>query len=60
MTVLRGDRSDLFTAATADRMVEELGSDAELVTIEEVGHAPSFDEPESIAAVERLLARVQA
>jgi pimeloyl-ACP methyl ester carboxylesterase len=40
-------------------MVQELGDDAELVTVPDVGHAPSFDEPESIAAVERLLARVE-
>ena len=59
VTILRGDLSDLFTAATADRMTRELGDDAELVTIAEVGHAPSFDEPESIAAVERLLQRVR-
>jgi len=59
VTILRGDRSDLFTAATAERMARELGADAELVTIKDVGHAPSFDEPESIAAVERLLARVK-
>lgn len=59
VTVLRGDRSDLFTADVADRMIAELGDGAELVTIADVGHAPSFDEPESIAAVERLLARVR-
>ena len=58
VTILRGATSDLFSAATADRMVRELGDNAELVTIDDVGHAPSFDEPESIAAVERLLARV--
>jgi pimeloyl-ACP methyl ester carboxylesterase len=59
ITILRGELSDLFTAATADRMLRELGEDAELVTIANVGHAPSFDEPESIAALERLLARVK-
>lgn len=59
VTILRGALSDLFTEATADRMVRELGEDAELVTIADVGHAPSFDEPESIAAVERLLDRVK-
>ncbi|WP_300974146.1 alpha/beta hydrolase [Sphingomonas sp. LHG3406-1] len=59
VAILRGALSDLFTEATADRMVRELGPDAELVTVPDVGHAPSFDEPESIAAVERLLARVK-
>ncbi len=59
VTVLRGERSDLFPAAIARRMMEALGPDAELVTVAEVGHAPSFDEPESIAAVRRLLERVR-
>ncbi|GAA4025549.1 alpha/beta hydrolase [Sphingomonas rosea] len=58
VAILRGALSDLFSAATADRMVAELGDNAELVTVPDVGHAPSFDEPESIAAVERLLAKV--
>lgn len=59
VTVLRGELSDLFSAEVADRMIAELGDNAELVTVPEVGHAPSFDEPESIAAVERLLAKVR-
>lgn len=58
VTVLRGALSDLFPADVADRMIAQLGETAELVTIKNVGHAPSFDEPESIAAVERLLDRV--
>lgn len=56
--VLRGDRSDLLSDATARRMVREIGPDAELATIPDVGHAPVLDEPQSIAAVDRLLARV--
>lgn len=60
VTVLRGELSDLFDAEVAERMVRELGEGAELVTVPRVGHAPSFDEPESIAAMERLLARVEA
>jgi pimeloyl-ACP methyl ester carboxylesterase len=35
-------------------------SDAELVTVPNVGHAPSLDEPESQAAMDRLLERVLA
>lgn len=58
VTILRGALTDLFTADTAERMVAELGEKAELVTLADVGHAPSFDEPESIAALERLLGRV--
>lgn len=60
VTILRGALSDLFTEATAERMVRELGESAELVTVPDVGHAPSFDEPESIAAVDRLLKRVMS
>lgn len=57
VTILRGENSDLFPASAAKKMVEAVPT-AELVTIPNVGHAPDFDEPESIAAVERLLARV--
>ena len=59
ITVLRGEHSDLFAADVAERMIAELGDGAELVTVPDVGHAPSFDEPESIAALDRLLARVR-
>jgi hypothetical protein len=38
----------------------EAVSGAELVTVANVGHPPDFDEPESIAAVDRLLERVLA
>ena len=57
VTVLRGELSDLLTADVAEQMTREIG-DVELVTVPRVGHAPSFDEPESIAALERLLDRV--
>ena len=59
VVVLRGELSELFAPDVADKMVHELGSDAELVTIPNVGHAPSFDEPESIEALHRLLQRVR-
>ena len=57
VTILRGELSDLLSAEVAEQMATVI-DDAELVTIPRVGHAPSFDEPESIAALERLLARV--
>ena len=59
VTILRGELSDLLSAATAERMRSEIG-DVELVTVPDVGHTPSFEEPESLAALERLLARVLA
>ena len=60
VTILRGATSDLFSAEVADRMVAELGAQAELITIPQVGHAPSLEEAESVAAINRLLARVKA
>ena len=56
--LLRGERSDLLGAATAQRMAAEIGPGAELVTVPGVGHAPVLDETESVAAIDRLLARV--
>ncbi|MEQ6333989.1 alpha/beta hydrolase [Sphingobium sp. MK2] len=56
--LLRGERSDLLGAATAQRMAAEIGPGAEMVTVPGVGHAPVLDEPESVAAIDRLLARV--
>nr|WP_246333016.1 alpha/beta hydrolase [Sphingomicrobium lutaoense] len=59
VTILRGELSDLFTEEMAQRMLKELPR-AKLATIPDVGHAPSFDEPESLAALEELLKRVRA
>ena len=50
--------SDLLNAATAQRMANDIGDSAELATIAGVGHAPALDEPDSIAAIDRLLDRV--
>lgn len=55
--LVRGERSDVLGAATAKRMAEAL-PDAELVTVPSVGHAPMLTEPEALAGIERLLARV--
>ena len=60
VTILRGALSNLFSEATAARMVAALGETAELVTVADVGHVPTLDEPESLAALDRLLARVRA
>jgi pimeloyl-ACP methyl ester carboxylesterase len=54
---LRGAISDLLSEATFTRMADELpGLDA--VVIPRVGHAPTLEEPESQAALARLLAKV--
>ena len=57
VTILRGEHSDLFSTSVAERMVEALPN-AELVTVPDVGHAPSFDEAESIEALAKLIERV--
>lgn len=57
LLVLRGALSDLFSAATLDSMVRAVPG-AEGLTLAGVGHAPTLDEPEAVAAIERLLATV--
>ena len=59
VALLRGDRSDLLTPALAAEMVRRLPG-LELTTVPDVGHAPALDEPESVAAIDRLLQRVIA
>ncbi|WP_375420329.1 alpha/beta fold hydrolase [uncultured Sphingomonas sp.] len=54
--VVRGERSDVLTAATADRMVAAL-DDATLVTVPGVGHAPLLTEPALGEPIDALLAR---
>ncbi len=55
-TAIRGAHSDLLSPATHARMAELVkGLDA--VTVADRGHAPFLDEPESAAAIDRLLAR---
>jgi len=55
--ILRGERSDVLSPATAARMLEALPH-AELVTVPATGHAPTLSEAEAAAGMERLLARV--
>ena len=56
--ILRGELSDLLAQDVAERMVEALAEDAELVVVPAVGHTPSLEEPEAQAAMDRLLHRV--
>ena len=60
VTILRGGLSDLLSQEIAERMAAELGDDAELLIIPDTGHAPSLEEPEALAALDRLLERVSA
>ncbi|UZK67091.1 alpha/beta fold hydrolase [Sphingomonas sp. M1-B02] len=59
LLVVRGERSDILSADIADKMVARV-PEAELVTVPGVGHAPTLEEPEALAGIERLLARVAA
>lgn len=58
--IVRGALSDLFSETTAQRMLREIGPQAERVTVPRVGHAPTLDEPEVVEALDRLLERVLA
>lgn len=57
VAILRGARSDILSETTLARMWYRIPG-AEVVTIDRVGHAPTLDEPEAVAAIDRLLARV--
>ena len=54
--VVHGAISDLLSAETVARMKSEVAT-LESVTIPNVGHAPTLDEPEAVAAIEKLLER---
>ncbi len=56
--VLRGERSDILSAGVAERMCQRVPG-CELVTVAEVGHAPTLEEPEASAGIERLLGQVE-
>lgn len=60
LLILRGALSDLLSAEVAERMVERLKGETELVVIPNVGHTPNLEEPEALAAIDRLLERVMA
>jgi pimeloyl-ACP methyl ester carboxylesterase len=55
--IVRGEISDLLSAETVEKMKAEVPS-MESVTVPRVGHAPTLDEPEAVAAIEALLERV--
>jgi pimeloyl-ACP methyl ester carboxylesterase len=59
VALLRGVRSDLLSAPLADEMARRLPG-LDLTTVPDVGHAPALDEPESVAAIDRLLDRIKS
>jgi pimeloyl-ACP methyl ester carboxylesterase len=54
---LRGALSDILSEPTFESMKRHL-PEAEFLTIPNVGHAPTLDEPDAVAAIDRVLARV--
>ncbi|HYI63546.1 MAG TPA: alpha/beta hydrolase [Allosphingosinicella sp.] len=57
--IVHGGISDLLSEATVERMKAEVPT-MESVTIPNVGHAPTLDEPEAAEAIDRLLKRAAA
>lgn len=55
--LVRGALSDVLSDATLRRMQQELPQ-AEALTLPRIGHAPTLDEPEAVAAIDRLLAKL--
>ncbi|MEO8548275.1 MAG: alpha/beta hydrolase [Sphingomicrobium sp.] len=59
LLIVRGELSDLLSPTAAQAMVEAL-PEAELAIVPGVGHAPELNEPEAVAAIDRLLDRAVA
>lgn len=55
--LVRGERSDILRAETAFEMVRRVPT-MEMATIARAGHAPTLEEPVAVAAIERLLRKV--
>lgn len=59
LALVRGANSDLLTAQTAAAMQARVPA-MDLAVVPNVGHAPTLEEPEAVAAIDRLLAKVDA
>jgi pimeloyl-ACP methyl ester carboxylesterase len=57
--IVHGGISDLLTADSVKKMTDEMPG-MEAVTVPNVGHAPTLDEPEAQAGIDKLLKRVAA
>ena len=58
VALLRGELSDILSPAVHRKMAKLLPG-ADLVPVARVGHAPMLDEPEAVAALDRLLAQIE-
>lgn len=54
---LRGELSDILSATTLDRMTREL-TDCQAVTVPNVGHVPTLEEPAAQDAIAQLLGKI--
>ena len=59
LLVVRGEKSDLLTAATASKMCE-VAPNMKLAIVPGVGHAPELNEPEAVAAIDEFLDTLSA
>jgi pimeloyl-ACP methyl ester carboxylesterase len=59
LLVVRGEKSDLLTAATAARM-REVAPGMKLAVVPGVGHAPELNEPEAVAVIGDFLDEIAA
>lgn len=57
LLVVRGEKSDLLTAATALKM-QQAAPGMKLATVAGVGHAPELNEPEAVAAIDAFLSEL--
>jgi pimeloyl-ACP methyl ester carboxylesterase len=55
--IVRGELSDILSTGTAQSVAATL-TKSTLITVPRVGHAPTLDEPEAVAAIEALLAQL--
>jgi len=59
LLVVRGAKSDLLTAETAEKM-QLAAPEMKLATVAGVGHAPELNEPEAVAAIDQFLSSLSA
>jgi pimeloyl-ACP methyl ester carboxylesterase len=58
MALVRGERSDILSDATARAMVKRHRG-LDYVTVPRTGHAPTLTEPVAAAAIDRMLAKIK-
>jgi pimeloyl-ACP methyl ester carboxylesterase len=57
--LIRGARSDILSPDVASEMVSRHPA-LDYMVVSNVGHAPTLSEPECVAAIDRLLAKVSS